>query len=159
MNGVDILKYGDSFWQRCLDGLPESEWETSGVCGVWSVKDIMAHLASHEHALVDILNTILGNEGETPYLNQLLEDYNGFNDKLVEQYKSKSLAEVKADYQITYEKAVALAAQIPAEKWHTNGILAWYGDGYDLDDFIVYTYYGHKREHGAQVAAFRDGNK
>jgi hypothetical protein len=25
-----------------------------------------------------------------------------------------------------------------------------------LDDFIVYTYYGHKREHAAQIAAFRD---
>jgi len=28
---------------------------------------------------------------------------------------------------------------------------------YALDDFIVYTNYGHKREHSAQIAAFRDG--
>jgi hypothetical protein len=27
---------------------------------------------------------------------------------------------------------------------------------YSLDDFIVYTYYGHQREHAAQTAAFRD---
>ncbi len=25
-----------------------------------------------------------------------------------------------------------------------------------LDDFLVYAYYGHKREHSAQIAAFRD---
>ena len=27
-----------------------------GVCGFWSVKQIMAHLASHEQVLVDVLN-------------------------------------------------------------------------------------------------------
>ena len=27
---------------------------------------------------------------------------------------------------------------------------------YSLEDFIVYTFYGHKREHSAQIAAFRD---
>jgi hypothetical protein len=27
---------------------------------------------------------------------------------------------------------------------------------YALDDFIVYQYYGHKREHCAQIAVFRD---
>ena len=27
---------------------------------------------------------------------------------------------------------------------------------YALDDVLVYMYYGHKREHSAQIAAFRD---
>jgi hypothetical protein len=27
---------------------------------------------------------------------------------------------------------------------------------YALDDYIVYAYYGHKREHSAQIAVFRD---
>jgi hypothetical protein len=31
-----------------------------------------------------------------------------------------------------------------------------YGKEYALDDFVVYMYYGHKREHGAQVAGFHD---
>lgn len=34
--------------------------------------------------------------------------------------------------------------------------MPWYGDAYALDDLIVYMYYGHKREHNAQIAAFRD---
>ena len=49
--------------------------------------------------------------------------------------------------------------RLPAKR-HTqfreNGTLPWYGAEYSLDDFIVYTYYGHKREHAAQIAAFRD---
>jgi hypothetical protein len=47
-------------------------------------------------------------------------------------------------------------AQIPAEKLREAGTLPWYGMEYSLDDFLVYTYYGHKREHSAQVDAFRD---
>ena len=36
------------------------------------------------------------------------------------------------------------------------GTLPWDGEDYALDDFLVYGYYGHKREHSAQIAAFRD---
>jgi hypothetical protein len=46
--------------------------------------------------------------------------------------------------------------KIPADILHRPGVLPWYGKEYDLEDFIVYTFYGHKREHCAQIAAYRD---
>jgi hypothetical protein len=61
-----------------------------------------------------------------------------------------------AEYQDAHSQTVALLAQIPAEARSQNGSLPWYGPDYDLDDFIVYTFYGHKREHSAQIAVFRD---
>ena len=70
MNAVEILKYAHLTVLQTLDGFPASVWDTPGASGTWSVKDIIAHLAS--------------------------------------------------------------------------------------DDFLVYAYYGHKREHSAQTAAFRD---
>lgn len=51
---------------------------------------------------------------------------------------------------------MALVAQIPAETARLTGTLPWYGAEYALDDFVVYTFYGHKREHSAQIAVFRD---
>jgi hypothetical protein len=51
---------------------PEMAWETPGACGVWSVKDIIAHLASYERVLVDILTTFTGG-GSTPALNSCVE--------------------------------------------------------------------------------------
>jgi len=59
VNASDILKYGHRTVLATLDGLPEAEWYTPNVCGVWSVKDILAHLASFEHMLVDVLNSLL----------------------------------------------------------------------------------------------------
>ncbi len=49
-----------------------------------------------------------------------------------------------------------MVGRIPSETLRQNGTLPWYGMAYALDDFLVYAYYGHKREHSAQIAAFRD---
>jgi len=49
-----------------------------------------------------------------------------------------------------------MVAQLSSEMLCQNGTLPWYGEVYALDDFLVYAYYGHKREHSAQIAAFRD---
>ena len=61
-----------------------------------------------------------------------------------------------AEYIDAYEQAAALLPEISPELRRQNGTLAWYGDQYDLDDFILYTFYGHKREHCAQISVFRD---
>ena len=85
MNAPDILYYGNTKIHEYIDELSEAECEAAGVCGWWSVKEIMA-----------------------PDLCRL------------------------------------------------PGTLPWYGNRYSLDDFIVYTFYGHKREHGAQIGVYRD---
>ena len=76
MNAIDVLENGHQTVMQAIEGLEAERWEDSGVVGVWSTKDVIAHLA-------------------------------------------------------------------------------WYGDAYDLDDFIAYMYYGHKREHAAQIKLFR----
>jgi hypothetical protein len=60
------------------------------------------------------------------------------------------------EYKEAHQKVWAAAEQITPEIWEQEGILPWYGQEYDLEDFIVYTYYGHKREHCGQIAVFRD---
>ncbi len=152
MNIVDILKYGHQTVLDTVEGFPAAEWETSGVCGVWSVKDILAHLTSFEHVLVDVLNT-LQTSGPTPYLDRFAGE--GFNDAEVGKRKNETPLQVLAEYKETQSKTMNLVARIPAEKCRQPGTLPWYGEEYSLDDFVVYTYYGHKREHCAQIKLFR----
>lgn len=155
MNAVDVLKYGHLTVLKTLDGLPESTWETGGVCGVWSVKDIIAHLASYEHVLVEVLQGFSGG-GPTPYLDDMTKpDYN-FNDIEVGKRKHLSAQAALAEYTDAQAQVAALVGQIPAETLRQPGTLPWYGMEYALDDFIVYQYYGHKREHCAQIAVYRD---
>lgn len=155
MNAVDVLKYGHQTVLKTIEGLPQEAWETPGVCGVWSVKEIIAHLASYEQVLVDVLNS-LQNEEPTPTLDAFYTSYETFNDAEVAKRRHKSAKEIWAEYEEAYHQAVTLMSQIPVEGRRLNGTLSWYGPDYNLEDFIVYTFYGHKREHSAQIAVFQD---
>ena len=155
MNAADILKYGHRTILQTIADLPVDAWETPGACGVWSCKDIIAHLASFEHVLLDILATFLGND-PTPSLD-LFRDPNGdFNDGQVALRKHNTVGEIVAEYSAICAQTMELIGRIPAETLRQNGTIPWYGAEYALDDLIVYMYYGHKREHAAQIAAFRD---
>jgi hypothetical protein len=155
MNAVDILKYGHLTVLQTLDGFPESAWDTPGACGNWSVKDIIAHLASNELVLVDVLTTLRGS-GPTPVLDRFLELRGQFNDTEVSSRKEQTIKEVLEEYNDTHTQVMSMVTQLSSETLRQNGTLPWYGEVYALDDFLVYAYYGHKREHSAQIAAFRD---
>jgi hypothetical protein len=158
MNPADILKYGDRFFMQTLENLPQSKWEMDGVCGVWSVKDIIAHLAAYEHMLQEVLAPFAGVTIDTPTLSQIGEiGPAAWNDIAVEVRRGKSSTETLAEYRDTYTYIqTQLVPQIAAETWSKVGTLPWYGAEYSLDDYIVYSFYGHKREHGAQVDIYKD---
>lgn len=154
MNAQDILKYGHGTVLQSIDGFPAGEWETSGVCGSWSAKDVLAHLTSHELVLADVLTSLLG-EGPTPSLDQFKNDQE-FNDRQVETRRGNTWVKQLDEFNKSHTRVMALITRIPDETRMRAGTLPWYGVEYALDDFIVYGNYGHKREHSAQMAAFLD---
>jgi uncharacterized protein (TIGR03083 family) len=158
MNATDILKYGQLTVLQTIEGFPETAWETPGACGFWSVKDILAHLASYERVLVDILATfsVGGPSPATPALDTFIQLGGQFNDSEVNRRKEKTVQDVLAEFNDAHAQVMSLIANIPPEKLREVGTLPWYGTAYSLDDVLVYMYYGHKREHSAQIAAFRD---
>ena len=46
--------------------------------------------------------------------------------------------------------------RMDAETLRQVGTLPWYGAEYALDDYLVYAFYGHKREHSGQISVFKD---
>ncbi len=154
MNADDVLKYGHATVLQAVEGLGEDEWDVPGACGVWSVKDIIAHLASFEYMLIDVLNTFLDG-GPTPYLDNYQQQSDTFNDTEVDRRKHQGVAETIAEYNEAHERVMSLIGQIPGETLRRPGTLPWYGMEYAIDDFLVYAFYGHKREHSAQIAMFR----
>jgi len=154
VNPVDVLKYGHLTFLNALSGVPRAEWETPGVCGVWSVKNIVAHLASYELVLIDILGGFL-EAGPMPYLDRYRAGQ-AFNDAEVDARRSLNAGETLAEYNDAQARVMSLIPRISEDVVRRPGTLPWYGEEYALDDFICYQYYGHKREHSAQVNVFRD---
>ena len=158
MNASDVLHYGQDFVLRNLVDLPMEHWDTQNVCGWWSTKDILSHLTSFECVLTEGLQSFLGG-GPTPYMNQLGADHGKFNDDQVAARQDHSAQAVFDEFQAQHAANMALIAQIPAEVIRQAGAIPWYGMEYSLDDYIVYQYYGHKREHTAQINVFKDALK
>ena len=155
MNAVDILKYGQQTVLQTLAEFPEAGVDTPGACGAWSVKDIIAHLASYEQVLLDVLSTFIGRH-PTPSLDKFAEPGGQFNDTEVGRRKGRTMREVLDEFHDAHMQVMELVAKISPERFRHRGTLPWYGMEYALDDFIVYSFYGHKREHSAQIAAFHD---
>lgn len=156
MNAIEIMRNGHGTVLEAVDGLAASHRRTPGACGEWSVQDIIAHLASYEWMLGETLDQLVNEDVATPTLDRFGRDPAAFNDAEVAKRRDHSVDETLAEYKKAHEEAMALAERVPAGAWTQDGVLPWYGDAYDLDDFIAYTFYGHKREHCAQIAAFRD---
>lgn len=157
MNPSDVLRYGHLTLLGSLEGIPASEWEKGGVCGVWSVKDIIGHLAFYEHMLTEVLAPFAGIHTETPLMQQLAQVGEAINDLQADTRKNWSVTEIRDEY-ITActHNLEQVVPKVPNDLWPQTGTLPWYGMEYALDDYIAYAFYGHKREHSAQINVFKD---
>lgn len=156
MNLDDVLKYGHLTVVGAIDGLSEAEGNVAGVCGRWSVREIIAHLASHELLGNDVLASFLDANAPTPYLDQYKAQGLVYNDFEVDRRSAMRYDEVVSEYIAAAAQASQLAERVPLELRRQVGTLPWYGAEYDLEDLFAYSTYGHKREHCAQIAMYRD---
>jgi hypothetical protein len=83
-------------------------------------------------------------------------DGDAFNAVQVGMRQDRPVAEVLGEYNKAYERVISLLPRLDESLLRRAGTIPWYGKEYSLDDLIVYQYYGHKREHMAQVAVYRD---
>ncbi|MDX1524403.1 MAG: DinB family protein [Anaerolineae bacterium] len=155
MDAQLMLYYGDRTLMGALDSVPQDKWEVGGVCGVWSVKDIIGHFAAYELMLGEVLSTFLDG-GPTPLLDSMGKPGANFNDDQAALRKDWPSEKVLAEYQAAFARNKEQAARVPADLWTKKGTIPWYGEEYSLDDFLVFTNYAHKREHTAEIGVFRD---
>ena len=156
MNTKDVLKYGHLWVLKHVDGLTDEQWEAPGVCGYWSVKDIIAHLASYEDALAGVLGVFL--DGKDSEALEQFKSMRGddFNALQVGLRKEHTPSQVLDEYVRYNSQVMELVDRLNPEIFLQVGAIPWYGEEYDLQDMIAYAFYGHKREHCAQIAVYRD---
>lgn len=154
MNAIDILHYGHHEVLKGYEGLADGDWDRPGVTTHWSPRELLAHLASYELLLEDVLKSVLG-RSPTRTLDAMRTDRMGFNETHVAARRSHSREAILREYTAAHERVVELARQLGPERLREPGTIPWYGEHYALDDFIVYANYAHKREHAAQIRTFR----
>ncbi|MBA2468482.1 MAG: DinB family protein [Chloroflexia bacterium] len=155
MNALDVVRYGHQTLLDTLGNCSVDEVTRPGACGIWSIKDIVAHLASYELVLIGIFDELEGG-GPNVMLDRYRDQGIPFNDGEVAARIDWSFDDVLAELNAAHTTVLERLPSVSPERLSLVGAIPWYGDAYALDDLIVYMYYGHKREHAAQVTAFRD---
>lgn len=153
MQTLQVLEQSHTWVEQAVDDLPESEWEVPGVCGEWSAKDIIAHLAAYERLLLDILHAFAGGE-PTPYVRTFLAGGEVFNKQTTEARKYEPAQQVLNEYQDAQVETISALAEIPEAKTHETSTMPWYKAESSLAD-IVNMLNGHTRTHCDQIIAFR----
>lgn len=155
MHILEVMKYGDRTWTTSLDRVPDHAWEMPGACGSWAPKEILAHLASYELLLTDVLQSLIdGSIGQT--LSEFRDQGDEFNTAQVAARSARSVEQLLGEYSAAYKDSIARAEALAPALLTRAGVLDWYGTENDLEDYVVYSSYGHKREHSAQINAFVD---
>jgi hypothetical protein len=154
MNATDLLDYVHEWFLKKVNTMPEDQWDTPGATGEWSCKDILSHITSYEVALVPVLEEFVekGKSETDPFP----KDHQQNNTDQTAKRRSLNYKEILSELNEANKKAMELLSKIPKEKQAENGLLNWYGEKYSLEDYLMYRYFGHKREHGTQIDVFID---
>ena len=153
MNAATLLEQSHMMVLQIVDDFPERQWDIPGACGDWSVKDTIAHLASYEHLLVDLLNKLVSDE-PTSYIDKFVKGQAEFNTSEVAERQYHTAQQVIEEYNETQLQSADLLAKIPAEKVTQAGTLPWSKDRSVAD--MIDILYTHTSEHCAQIKAFRE---
>ena len=149
MNIVDVLTYGQRDIERLLQRLQPAHWDVLAL-GVWTTKDLVGHLGAFEVRFADVLATFAG---EAPESDLAAANPATFNDDQAAARRGWTVDAILGELRNANIRVMRLARAIPDETWMRVGTIPWYGPEYALDDLAVYSMYGHKREHGPQIAA------
>lgn len=133
----DVRRRIDESWDAflaVLDEVPEDRLEQKGACGVWSVKDLMAHMAYWDDRAVLVADTI-GEGREVEPIN-----WQEVNTQEAALRSSWSVDESRREMHAAHERlleAVDRHPDLDPELWKDNT-------------------FGHYDEHAADVRAWRE---
>jgi len=143
------MRYGQRDIDHVLARLRDDDW-TAIALGVWTTKDLVGHLGAFEVRFADVLATFLD---EPPDSDLIGSNPATFNDDQAAVRRGWSVDEILAELRDAHGRVMTRAARIPEASWTRVGTIPWYGPEYALDDLLVYSMYGHKREHAPQLGA------
>ena len=145
---LDNMQRGYAALEAILTPLNEDQVTTAGVNGDWSIKDILAHIATWQRILVERLQA--ANRGEKPttlldpYVNEA--EIDRLNAQFYEESKGRPFAQVLADFRTSYRQIVEIVQTISDEELNDPQRFAWMR-GEPLWRVIPGDTYAHYSEH------------
>ena len=136
--------------EEILTTLDKTQYFTEGVIPGWSIKDILAHIASWHHRLLAWLDAAVRNQEPTLSGLDSVEEMDALNAQFYQENISRPLDEVLTDFRTTRQQIMDIVQAMPEEDLMSPHRFAW-TKGEPLWQAIAGDTYEHYREHIAQI--------
>lgn len=147
---VDAIQTEREALLAVLDGIDEVRLTTAPVCGPWTAKDVLGHLAAIDIAILDVIaDARRGAVLVWPWATYANGD--DWNAAMVGARRERSLASVRAEFEQTYLRLVAELQSWPEEAG-PFGPESW-----DQDESPIGWLPSHDREHARAIASLARG--
>jgi len=135
----------------------EDQMDEPGVCGAWSVKDVLAHIVAWEELMVRCLRGIqdLTVPGLVPYgiSDDALDELNG---QIREENRGKPLDQVLKEFERSYEESVTAVEETSEEELLAIGRVEGLGNE-PLWHMVAANTCWHYRDHRELLEAWQEG--
>jgi hypothetical protein len=156
VNKTSILKELSTSYaalEEILASLNKTQYFIEGIIPGWSIKDILAHIASWHHRLLKWLEAAIRNEEPAISGPENVEEMDSLNAQFYHENKSLPLDVVLADFRTSYRHIMDIVQAMPEEDLIGPHRFAW-SKGEPLWQAIAGDTYEHYREHIAQIQAW-----
>lgn len=151
---IQLLRSSRKALAETLAGLTEDDYSRSKAIDKWTLKDLLAHVASWDEEMVRVLQTFTM-PGESQY-TYTISDRNGYaawNEEQVAARRAKSVSEIVTEFEIARRDLIQVVEGLTDPVLNRSRMTPWGKPqtGFDL----VQTQVEHDQEHADQVRSYR----
>jgi hypothetical protein len=130
--------------------LNPTQMTTEGIIPDWSIKDMLAHIASWHHRLLTWLHAAIRHEEPTISGPDSVEEMDALNAQFYQENKSRPLDEVLTDFRTTHQQIMDIIQAMPEDDLISSQRFVW-TKGSPLWQLVAGDTYEHYQEHIGQI--------
>jgi len=138
-----------------INGLSENEMLQPGAAGLWSVKDLMAHLVAWEAELVTALSRRLSKRYQDAPPIVTIEDIDDWNSEQYHLNARKPLDLIRPDFDGVHKHLLLAIEDLDARLLEDPLRFEWM-EGEPLAYLVLETAVWHEQEHAEDIRAWRE---
>ena len=147
---LDEMSTSYAALEEILASLDKMQFFTERVIPGWSIKDMLAHIASWHHRLLKWLEAAVQNEEPAISGPDNVEEMDALNAQFYQENISRPLDEVLPDFRTTRQQIMDIVQAMPEEDLMSPHRFAW-SQGKPLWHLIAGDTFEHYEEHLAQI--------
>jgi uncharacterized damage-inducible protein DinB len=112
--------------RRATQGLSEEQMTQVQVEGVWTIKDVLGHIASWEEICLEPLRRYADGD---PFEAKVIKDYMILNEELAARKQDTPLDVILDEWDAIRQELVATSSKLSAEQWALRVVFPWGDEG------------------------------